>query len=212
MCWVIPPDSVEITLLDLMRSSRAVLPWSTWPMMVTTGGLSSASPSPAETLASSSLSAPNSATSLILKPCSSATRAIVSVSSLWLAVAMTPRPRQVAIMVFTGMPVWADSSEGLVNSATLITESSPSATARCSCLSCFSFLYLVFLLLRVFVFPASILARVFLTFFTVSAETTVFFLRLLRFLFFVARVLASFFCFSNWLITLAVSSGVRVLI
>src|ERR1700722_15837974 len=38
MCWVIPPASPATALGWRMRSSRSVLPWSTWPMTVTTGG------------------------------------------------------------------------------------------------------------------------------------------------------------------------------
>ena len=38
MCWVIPPASPATTLADRIRSSSRVLPWSTWPMTVTTGG------------------------------------------------------------------------------------------------------------------------------------------------------------------------------
>ena len=38
MCWVIPPASPATTFEERIRSSRSVLPWSTWPMMVTTGG------------------------------------------------------------------------------------------------------------------------------------------------------------------------------
>ena len=38
MCWVMPPLS-ESTTLDLrIRSSSEVLPWSTWPKIVMTGG------------------------------------------------------------------------------------------------------------------------------------------------------------------------------
>ena len=37
MCWVMPPASPETTLVSRMASSSEVLPWSTWPMMVTTG-------------------------------------------------------------------------------------------------------------------------------------------------------------------------------
>ncbi len=33
-----PPASPETTLVSRMASSSDVLPWSTWPMMVTTGG------------------------------------------------------------------------------------------------------------------------------------------------------------------------------
>ena len=37
MCWVMPPASPPTTLVERMASSSEVLPWSTWPMMVTTG-------------------------------------------------------------------------------------------------------------------------------------------------------------------------------
>ena len=38
VAWVMPPASPDATLVLRMRSSRLVLPWSTWPRMVTTGG------------------------------------------------------------------------------------------------------------------------------------------------------------------------------
>ena len=38
MCWVMPPASPATTLASRMRSSSMVLPWSTWPMTVMTGG------------------------------------------------------------------------------------------------------------------------------------------------------------------------------
>ena len=40
MCWVIPPASPATTSVSRIASSSDVLPWSTWPMMVTTGGRS----------------------------------------------------------------------------------------------------------------------------------------------------------------------------
>ena len=40
MCWVMPPASPATTLASRMASSSEVLPWSTWPMMVTTGARS----------------------------------------------------------------------------------------------------------------------------------------------------------------------------
>jgi hypothetical protein len=43
MCWVMPPASPAATLVLRRASSRVVLPWSTCPIMVTTGGLSTAS-------------------------------------------------------------------------------------------------------------------------------------------------------------------------
>ena len=40
MCCVMPPASPSVTLLLRIASSSEVLPWSTWPMIVTTGGRS----------------------------------------------------------------------------------------------------------------------------------------------------------------------------
>ena len=38
MCCVMPPASVSTTAVLRIASSSVVLPWSTWPMIVTTGG------------------------------------------------------------------------------------------------------------------------------------------------------------------------------
>ena len=55
MCWVIPPLS-DFTTFDLrIRSSSEVLPWSTWPRMVITGGRSTRSAS-SSTICSTSTS------------------------------------------------------------------------------------------------------------------------------------------------------------
>ena len=43
MCCVIPPASVSTTRAERIASSSVVLPWSTWPMIVTTGGRSTRS-------------------------------------------------------------------------------------------------------------------------------------------------------------------------
>ena len=37
MCWVMPPASPSATSVSRTASSSEVLPWSTWPMIVTTG-------------------------------------------------------------------------------------------------------------------------------------------------------------------------------
>ena len=39
MCWVIPPCSPSTTFAFRKTSKREVLPWSTWPITVTIGGL-----------------------------------------------------------------------------------------------------------------------------------------------------------------------------
>src|ERR1700748_412114 len=38
MCWVMPPASPAATSVSRIASSSEVLPWSTCPMIVTTGG------------------------------------------------------------------------------------------------------------------------------------------------------------------------------
>ena len=45
MCWVMPPASPATTSVSRIASSSDVLPWSTWPMIVTTGGRSISSSS-----------------------------------------------------------------------------------------------------------------------------------------------------------------------
>ena len=59
MCWVMPPASPAATSVERIASSSEVLPWSTWPMTVTTGargsgssGSSAASNRPSSTSAS----------------------------------------------------------------------------------------------------------------------------------------------------------------
>ena len=79
MCWVMPPASPAATLVERMASSSEVLPWSTWPMTVTTGargaacaGSSAASNRPSSTSAS--------ATRRTVWPISSAISCAVSAS------------------------------------------------------------------------------------------------------------------------------------
>ena len=43
MCWVMPPASPAATFVLRIESSSVVLPWSTWPMIVTTGARSTRS-------------------------------------------------------------------------------------------------------------------------------------------------------------------------
>ena len=79
MCWVMPPASPAATLVERMASSSEVLPWSTWPITVTTGargasvaGSSATSNTPSSTSAS--------ATRLTVWPSSSAISWAVSAS------------------------------------------------------------------------------------------------------------------------------------
>ena len=56
MCWVIPPASPAATSVSRIESSSEVLPWSTWPMIVTTGGRSTRSSSESSNCGSSTCS------------------------------------------------------------------------------------------------------------------------------------------------------------
>ena len=65
MCWVMPPNSPATTSVERIASSSFVLPWSTWPMIVTTGARVSS-------LVSSTTSASSSAFSSSSRPMMSA--------------------------------------------------------------------------------------------------------------------------------------------
>ena len=90
MCWVMPPASPETTLVLRIASSSEVLPWSTWPMMVTTGGRGCRLPasSPEARLMTSSTS--DSERRTTRWPNSSTISVAVSASMVWFCVAMTP--------------------------------------------------------------------------------------------------------------------------
>ena len=76
MCWVMPPASVETTDVLRIASSSVVLPWSTWPMIVTTGGRASSVSS-----ASSKLSGSTSSSSACLIVTSRSSSAAISCTS-----------------------------------------------------------------------------------------------------------------------------------
>ncbi len=97
MCWVMPPASPATTFACRMRSSSVVLPWSTWPMTVMTGGRgsssasSSSSSSSAVSIAISSISCslPGSTISTSA-PSASAISSIISSASDAVAVTISP--------------------------------------------------------------------------------------------------------------------------
>ena len=90
MCWVMPPASPETTLVLRMASSSEVLPWSTWPMMVTTGGRDWRLPSSSPEASVITSSTSDSETRTTLWPNSSTMRVAVSGSMVWFCVAMMP--------------------------------------------------------------------------------------------------------------------------
>ena len=90
MCCVIPPASVSTTAVSRIASSSVVLPWSTWPMIVTTGGRRTRSDSASSKTSGSSSS---SATCLIVTSrfSSAAISSTSSSVSDWVAVFIVPR-------------------------------------------------------------------------------------------------------------------------
>ena len=103
MCCVMPPASVSTTDVSRIASSSVVLPWSTWPMIVTTGGRSARSSSASSYVSGSSSS---SAACLIVISRFSPV-AISSTSSSdtdCVAVRMTPTSMRILMMSDIGMP------------------------------------------------------------------------------------------------------------
>ena len=90
MCWVMPPASPAATRAWRMRSSNEVLPWSTWPMTVTTGARGKDSDLVAESSSSVKASGSSRAATMALWPISSTTIMAVSWSKGWLMVTIWP--------------------------------------------------------------------------------------------------------------------------
>ena len=93
MCWVMPPASPATTLAWRILSSTVVLPWSTWPMIVMTGGRGSWSTS--SSLSSNSAWRPISScwpgsTSMMSAPISRANSSICSSERSIVAVIISP--------------------------------------------------------------------------------------------------------------------------
>ncbi len=89
MCWVMPPASPPATSACRIASSSEVLPWSTWPMMVTTGARGSRSRS-SSTSPSMPISTSDSDTRRTRWPNSWITSSAVSASRIWVTLAITP--------------------------------------------------------------------------------------------------------------------------
>ena len=90
MCCVMPPASPAATLVVRMKSRSEVLPWSTWPITVTTGGRGCRSAAGASSVSTRYASGSSSLAALALWPISSTRMIAVSWSSTWLIVAMVP--------------------------------------------------------------------------------------------------------------------------
>ena len=95
MCCVMPPASPETTLVSRIASSRLVLPWSTWPMIVTTGarGMRSSGAS------SNVSSAETSSAALVIVISRSSSAPIISTAS-FVSVCVMPTSSPRPIMIF----------------------------------------------------------------------------------------------------------------
>ena len=108
MCCVMPPASVSTTAVERIASSSVVLPWSTWPMIVTTGGRAERSASTSSTICSSSSSA-----ACLIVTSRSTSAAISSTSSSesdCVAVRIWPRPIRILMICAICTPSAADRS------------------------------------------------------------------------------------------------------
>ena len=103
MCWVIPPASVSTTAASRIASSSVVLPWSTWPMIVTTGGRGARSSSASSNTSGSSSS--SAACLIVISRFSSVPTSSTSSSEsdcvIW---TIWPRPIMILMICAAGTP------------------------------------------------------------------------------------------------------------
>ncbi len=109
MCWVMPPASPAATSVSRIASSSEVLPWSTWPMIVTTGGRSTMSASSSSKTGSTSTSSAAWRISISL-PNSSASTWMASSESVCVSVAISPSDISFLMISGTGTPMYSAAS------------------------------------------------------------------------------------------------------
>ena len=110
MCWVIPPASPAATSVSRIASSSDVLPWSTWPMIVITGGRSTSSSSESSKTGSSSSASAAPTMSTFLSN-DSASTVMASSESVWVRVAISPS--SISFLITSGEESWSDSATSL---------------------------------------------------------------------------------------------------
>src|SRR5215470_10044905 len=117
MCCVIPPNSFSATFVRRIASSSDVLPWSTWPITVTTGGRSM---SWAGSTSSSSTTSPSTERISRSKLNLSATSLAAVGSSSSFTVAMTPSSSSALITSPDFLRIFSASSATVTDSGTRI--------------------------------------------------------------------------------------------
>ena len=110
MCWVMPPASPAATSVSRMASSSEVLPWSTWPRMVITGGRSSRVDSSSSYSGSATTSSAACWIS-ILRSRPSASTSIASSERVWVSVAISPS--SISFLMTSGAAMPSDSATSL---------------------------------------------------------------------------------------------------
>src|SRR5437764_929701 len=117
MCCVMPPASVATTRALRIASRSVVLPWSTWPMIVTTGGRAWRASSGSS---NSSGSSSSSAACLIVisRPTSVAISSTSSSLSDCVAVRIWPRPMRILMMFGIETPSACERSRTLTPDST----------------------------------------------------------------------------------------------
>ena len=119
MCCVIPPASVVTTDDSRIASSRVVLPWSTWPMIVTTGGRETRSASSSSKTTSSSSSSSSVCWTMISRSSSPAISSTASSVSDTVSVTISPSPI-ISVMILAGeMPSFSARSLTVMPDGTL---------------------------------------------------------------------------------------------
>ena len=142
ICWVIPPASPDATLDVLIKSKSEVLPWSTWPITVTTGGLNSNIGSVTSSIFNNDSGSFSFAASG-LWPISSTAIIAVSWSSTWLIVTIIPIPIKIFITspAFTDI-LWARSATDIVSGTKISLAIISVGTTKFASESSFLFLFL----------------------------------------------------------------------
>ena len=142
---MIPPASVSVTLAFLIASNNEVLPWSTWPIIVTIGGLFSKFSSTTSVSSSNASSSVSSSFLSAITSYFSQSFSAVAKSISWLTPAITPKNIKFLITSAVGFPSFSHNSLTVIVSPISTTPHAASAFLSISSRS-ISFLVFFFFL------------------------------------------------------------------
>ena len=131
MCCVMPPASPSATFAERTTSNSVVLPWSTWPITVTTGarGTSDAGSSRVSAITSTS----SGITARTSKPSGSATPRMRSRLSVWFFVDITSCSIRFRMISLTGTSITSANASTDIPSSTSRISGASTATPASSC-------------------------------------------------------------------------------